>query len=261
MTKDQAVTQAIFQLLEEVPERKGEFFLNNDFPETRRRFLNNLIISRPPRKASSTYLSLEKAILRHEAEKAGLIDCFSVPSTEYDHIGLLRGDILLMNADAVVIPTGESFLGSFSPESPQVDRFVHSRCGVLLRSECAAKAREITKVKPSDCILTSAYYLPAKTLIHVVTPKLYGRPNNKDIQTLVACYRNVLDLARAQKMKMVAIPPMAVGYHGYPFADAAKIAVEAVDEYMNDHPDCPNVIFVVADDTNFGCYDRILHSI
>ena len=49
---------------------------------------------------------------------------------------------------------------------------------------------------------------------------------------LAACYRNCLALAGENGIQSIAFPSISTGVYGYPVAAAARIALAAVAEYL-----------------------------
>jgi O-acetyl-ADP-ribose deacetylase (regulator of RNase III) len=76
-------------------------------------------------------------------------------------------------------------------------------------------------------VITPGGKLPAKWIIHTVGPK-YGQENGKEAELLASCYRTALELAEERGFKTVAFPAISTGMYGYPKAQAAKVAAEAI---------------------------------
>ena len=51
------------------------------------------------------------------------------------------------------------------------------------------------------------------------------------------CYRNSLDVAKANGLHSIAFPGISTGVYGYPKEEAAEIALRTVKEWIEAHPD------------------------
>lgn len=119
-------------------------------------------------------------------------------------------------------------------------------------------------------LLTAAYALPSNYVVHVVGPDLTaaerktGVVGSKQEAKLRNCYRDTLDLCKANgRIRSIAFPCISTGLFGYPAKSAARIAVDEVyrwlQQHMNDVP-CPidHVVFNVFSDVDFVHYTDII---
>jgi O-acetyl-ADP-ribose deacetylase (regulator of RNase III) len=102
-------------------------------------------------------------------------------------------------------------------------------------------------------VLTGAYHLPCKGVIHTVGPVWRGGGAGER-ELLASCYRNSLLLAERSGFKSVAFPNISTGVYGYPKERAAVIAVEAVKAALSECPGIKRVVFVCFDRENFALY-------
>ena len=75
---------------------------------------------------------------------------------------------------------------------------------------------------------------------------------------LASCYRNSLALALELGCQTVAFPAISTGVYHYPPEEAAAIAVSTVRQFLSEHPDGPEVIFVCFNAAAETAYRRIL---
>jgi O-acetyl-ADP-ribose deacetylase (regulator of RNase III) len=75
--------------------------------------------------------------------------------------------------------------------------------------------------------LTKGFLLPAKHVAHAVGPVWQGGKQNEP-ELLASCYRRALELATLVDAKTIAFPCISTGVYGYPFNQAARIAVAQV---------------------------------
>lgn len=129
--------------------------------------------------------------------------------------------------DTIVNPAGETLLGESG-----VDQEVHKAAGPELLEEC----KKLGGCKPGEAKLTGAYDLPCRHIIHTVAPTWEGGENNEPA-VLAACYRHSLKVAAKNNIHSIAFYTLSTGTKGYPYENAAQVAVEAVCDYVKSHPD------------------------
>ena len=135
---------------------------------------------------------------------------------------LVRTDITGMAVDAIVNAANESLLGGGG-----VDGAIHAAAGPELKRECAL----LGGCRPGEAKLTGAYRLPARYVIHTVGPRWQGG-NRGEEETLRACYRNSLALARDKGCETLAFPLISAGIFGYPRAEALAVAEEEIRRFL-----------------------------
>ena len=86
---------------------------------------------------------------------------------------------------------------------------------------------------PGDAVLTKGYQLPAKYILHTVGPRWVDGAHG-EAETLSACYRSCLALAKAHRLSSIAFPIIAAGSFGYPKAEALEIAVREIRRFLNE---------------------------
>jgi O-acetyl-ADP-ribose deacetylase (regulator of RNase III) len=108
---------------------------------------------------------------------------------------------------------------------------IHRAAGPGLDDECRAYA----PISPGEAVITGAHELPNRHVIHCLGP-VYGR-DRPEAQLLADCYRNALDRAAEAGLASVAFPAISTGAFGYPFEEAAEVALDAVGEWLCAHPE------------------------
>jgi O-acetyl-ADP-ribose deacetylase (regulator of RNase III) len=170
-------------------------------------------------------------------------------------IEVVRGDITRLDVDAIVNAANSSLLGGGG-----VDGAIHRAAGPELLAECRniAAARRPGEACPTgEAVITGAYGLPCKKVIHTVGPVWHGGSRGEP-ELLAACYRNSLALADGAGLGSIAFPNISTGVYGYPKEAAAKIAVQTVRDAAPGHPHIRRVLFVCFDDENYRLYGRLL---
>ena len=99
---------------------------------------------------------------------------------------------------------------------------IHLAAGPELVKEC----RPLAPIKPGEAVITKAYNLPNRFVIHTLGP-VYGLDKNEK-ELLQRCYLNSLLLADKEKIDSIAFPAISTGAFGYPMKEAAGIALKII---------------------------------
>jgi O-acetyl-ADP-ribose deacetylase (regulator of RNase III) len=162
-------------------------------------------------------------------------------------VELVRGDITRERVDAIVNAANSSLMGGGG-----VDGAIHRAAGPELLAAC----RSLGGCPTGEARLTAGYRLPARFVIHTVGPVWRGGGRG-EAELLRRCYVNALALARRHGAATVAFPSISTGAYGYPIAEAAAIAVDAVREETA-YGGFTLVRFVCFSDADLSVYRRLL---
>jgi O-acetyl-ADP-ribose deacetylase (regulator of RNase III) len=141
------------------------------------------------------------------------------------HIELAQGDITREAVDAIVNAANSSLLGGGG-----VDGAIHRAGGPAILAEC----RELRRTRLPDglptgeAVATTAGDLPARWVIHTVGP-VYAKGEDRS-GLLASCHVSSLQVADGLGARSVAFPAISTGVYGYPFAEAAPVAIRSVRE-------------------------------
>jgi len=168
---------------------------------------------------------------------------------------VIRGDITKLTVDAMVNAANSSLMGGGG-----VDGAIHRAAGPHLLEECmkiAAERRPGSPCPAGDAVITGAYRLPCKHVIHTVGPVWHGGGQG-EADTLASCYRNCLLLAAQTGLASIAFPNISTGVYGYPKDKAAAVAVETVRKTLAETPAIQRVLFVCFDEENYSLYEKLI---
>ena len=135
---------------------------------------------------------------------------------------MVRGDITELEVDAIVNAANSHLMVGGG-----VDYAIHQAAGPGLKNEIDSQAKYL---KPGDVLLTSAYRLPAKFVIHTVAPKWNGG-NDVEVEVLISCYASSVELALKKGLNSIAFPALGTGAFGVPVEVSAEAAARAIAEF------------------------------
>jgi O-acetyl-ADP-ribose deacetylase len=163
-------------------------------------------------------------------------------------IRLDSGDIARLEVDAIVNAANATLLGGGG-----VDGAIHRAAGPELLAEC----RTLGGCPPGEARLTRGYRLPAAHVVHTVGPIWRGGIMGER-DTLGACYRACLAVARGMRFATIAFPAISTGIYGFPREPAAVIAVTTVAAHLAAEEVPETVIFVCFDPATRAAYEAAL---
>ena len=91
--------------------------------------------------------------------------------------------------------------------------------------------KKLGPIKTGQAVITGAYNLPSKYIIHAVGP-IYRDGLSGEEEFLRNAYINSLKLAKKHFIKSIAFPLISAGIYGYPLKEACKIAVDTIREFL-----------------------------
>jgi len=168
-----------------------------------------------------------------------------------ERLRVFENDLTRMDADAIVNAANSTLLSGGG-----VDGAIHRAAGPELLEECHRLRREQLPdgLPTGEAVMTNAYRLPARYVIHTVGP-IWRGGQRKEADLLAACYRNVLTLAAEHQLRTVAFPAISTGVYRFPKEEAATIAFRETLAFLEDNRWPQEVLFVVMGE-NVAVYRR-----
>ncbi len=207
-----------------------------------------------PYDLSDEFYFKQDEFLQDRLSKLNVID---VNNLEFkDNIALYKGDITLLQADAIVNAGNAALLGCFIPLHSCIDNCIHSYAGLEVRRDIMdiLKGREVDN---GEVIVTKGYNLPAKYIFHTVGPIYEGIKRN-DID-LALCYLNSLEQADKMGLKNIVFCSISTGVYGFPINRASDIAINTVRNYLKEHHSSLKVVFDLFSKFDYEIYERKLN--
>lgn len=161
---------------------------------------------------------------------------------------LVEGDITQQDTEAIVNAANTTLLGGGG-----VDGAIHRAGGPQILEEC----RKLGGCPTGEARITTGGRLKATWVIHTVGP-VYQDGKHREPELLANAHRNSLRLASEKGIKRVAFPSISTGAYGYPMAEAARIGLQTVIDYVTAHPEISLVRFVLFGQAALRTYEAIL---
>ena len=242
----------------------------------KRQLLRAMMNVRMPRHMAEETLAVQDAYLRQRAAEKGIVHLAEIPTLKAcggtrpfdERLSLWKGDITRLAVDAIVNAANSQMLGCFVPCHSCIDNCIHTYAGIQLRSACNRQmnarriryGREDYEQPTAVPMLTDAYNLPSKKVVHIVGPIVADRLTRELEEQLADCYRNTLDLCAENGLRSVAFCCISTGVFRFPKERAASIAVETVRAWLAAHDDAmERIIFNVYNDKDRTIYEQELY--
>ncbi|MBO4702923.1 MAG: protein-ADP-ribose hydrolase [Lachnospiraceae bacterium] len=233
--------------------------------EGKRRILRSLMNIRMPKEMAEEVVKVQDEYLKERATDKGIVELSEIPDIR-EGISIWQGDITRLAVDAIVNAANSQMLGCFVPMHTCIDNCIHTFAGIQLREECSRQMNQLRIKYGRDYeqptavpMLTDAYNLPAKKVIHIVGPIVQHKLTPALEKDLADCYRNTLDMCLDNGLKSVAFCCISTGVFHFPNKRAAEIAMETVQGWLRAHPgQMERVIFNVFKDEDKDIYEGLL---
>lgn len=162
-----------------------------------------------------------------------------------------QGDITLLKVDAIVNAANNSLLGGGG-----VDGAIHRAAGPQLREY----NKTLGGCDTGDAKISPGFKLAARFVISTVGPVWQGGKYQED-ELLAHCYTKSLQLAVDHNIKSIAFPSISTGVYGFPFDRAGNIAIETVNNFLNERLEIEKVILITFSDNDYHNLQMIYNKI
>ncbi len=137
---------------------------------------------------------------------------------------IVRNDITKMDTEAIV-----NTANAHAAVGTGCDHAVYKAAGY--EELLAYRKERIGYVPEGEAFITPGFHLPAKYIIHAVSPQ-YRDGNQQEENKLRSCYRNSLRLAGEHHIASIAFPLISTGGFGYPKEEGMRIAVDEIHAFL-----------------------------
>lgn len=111
-------------------------------------------------------------------------------------------------------------------------------CGAIFSAagmnDLQAACDKLAPIKTGDAVITPGFRLPARYVIHAAGP-IFQDGKQGEEALLRSAYLNSLKLARSKRCGSIAFPLISAGIYGYPKAQALRVALAAIRDFLADH--------------------------
>lgn len=154
---------------------------------------------------------------------------------------LLLGDITTLAVDAIVNAANPSLLGGGG-----VDAAIHKHAGPQLLESCRKLSESSPGIRCStgQARITPGFKLMARYVIHTVGPVWRGGFSH-EAEALESCYCNSMLVASEYGLRRIAFPAISCGVYGFPFDQAARIALRALAKAQDNSSAPQHVVLVI----------------
>ena len=243
-------------------------YKNIEIPDNiieKKRILRSLMNIRMPKKMPEEVIKVQDEYLSTCAKEKGIVKLSDIPVIK-NNLSIWQGDITRLEVDAIVNAANSQMLGCFVPMHTCIDNQIHTFAGVQLRKECYNQMKKLREKYGSDYVqataipmITNAYNLPAKKVIHIVGPIVADKLTPELEKDLENCYTNTLNICLKNSLKSLAFCCISTGEFHFPNKRAAEIAVKTVLDWSLKHPNSmERIIFNVFKDEDRIYYEELL---
>lgn len=208
--------------------------------------LDKQIAQEAPKEKTAEELKSEKEAEEKKRKRAQ----FPCSPALNEKIVLWRGDVCSLAVDAIVSTTNER-LNDMTGVSGRV--FYYG--GAELINECA----NAEGCPTGDAIITKAYNLPAKHVIHTVGPRYSVKYQTAAENALHGCYRRSLEVLKDAGLTSIAFSVVNTERKGYPRKAAAHIAIRTVRRFLELFgTGIKTVILAIDNAADWAIYDQLM---
>lgn len=160
------------------------------------------------------------------------------------------GDIAEKKTDAIVNPVNGRLSGGGT-----VDEAIRRHAGEELQkalTDIFTNQLNNEQLPTGEAIITSAYDLPVKHIIHARGPVWNGEKEARQ-RELADTYQSCLSLAKEHGVTSIAFPSISTGIYHFPINLAAKVALKTVVDFLKEE-NFGDVTFTLFSERSYEVY-------
>ena len=167
-------------------------------------------------------------------------------------------DVIVNSANSTLLPGKKLGWFPLPQDKSKIDTVIHQSAGSALQREC----QNLQGCSVGEAKITQAYDLSAKNknIIHTVSP-IWEEGHNNEKALLEKCYHQSLSLAEQNSLQTIAFPALATGTGNFPLAEAARIAVSTIQQFLSTHFSIKQVKLVFYDEESYQAYLQAFNEI
>lgn len=144
-------------------------------------------------------------------------------------IRVCMGDLTRYQADVVVNASNETLkhIGGLA-------NALLKAAGPQLQDECDCLIQKHGDLKPGCAVITGAWNLPCKQVVHAVGPRWTSADKENCIKLLKKAVRKSLKLAEKFSHRSIAIPAISSGIFGFPIKECTHSILTAIKETLEE---------------------------
>ena len=164
-----------------------------------------------------------------------------------DRVTILQDDITCQDTDAIVNAANEQLA-----RGSGVCGAIHAAAGPDLAAACD----KIGGCPTGQAVITEAYDLRCRKVIHAVGPVWSGGAGDTEAELLASCYRESLHLAAREGLTSIAFPSISTGIYGYPVDLASRVALRTIAATLAELPAIEEVRLVCFSAGDLSTYEE-----
>ena len=164
-------------------------------------------------------------------------------------IRLIKGNIALMDADAIVNAANKSLILGGG-----VAGAIRNLGGPAIQQEC----NRIGPIEAGEAVLTNAGNLKARFVIHAVGP-VYGEGDEED--KLSRATLNSLKLAAKHQLSNIVFPAVSTGIFRFPIQKCSRIMLSTAIDFLEKNTLPEQIIFCLYDDQALSVFEKTLEEL
>jgi O-acetyl-ADP-ribose deacetylase (regulator of RNase III) len=170
-------------------------------------------------------------------------------------LSITRGDITLMDTDAIVNAANSGLMGGGG-----VDGAIHRAGGPAILEECKKIVARQGRLPTGQAVITTGGKMKTGHVIHTVGP-IWRGGDQREADLLASAYRESLSLAAENNLSTIAFPSISTGVYGYPVEEASRIAIKTVASFLEEPTSIKEVVFVLFNAEAYDAYASALAEI